>query len=164
MSGQFTELYDQHVDAVYGYLAYRLGSRTEAESLTRLTFERAAREWNEASAGPPSDRVWLLSIARRLTRARHIPAVPGADDLGISPGLARALARLDRGPRSVIALRFGADLRGGDIAGILDLSPDQVRHLLSQGIRRLRSELEREPGRESAERDPGRRDQQQEGP
>jgi RNA polymerase sigma-70 factor (ECF subfamily) len=164
MSGRFTELYDRHVDAVYGYLAYRLGSRAEAESLTQLTFERAAREWNQPSAERPNDRVWLLDIARRLTKAREAPAASEADDLGVSLGLARALARLDRGPRSVIALRFGADLRGADIARVLDLNSARVRHLLSQGIRRLRSELEREPGRDSAERDPGRRDQEQEGP
>jgi DNA-directed RNA polymerase specialized sigma24 family protein len=45
-SPDFAELYDEHVYAVYGFVAYRVRSREEAEDLTQLTFERAVRAWS----------------------------------------------------------------------------------------------------------------------
>jgi DNA-directed RNA polymerase specialized sigma24 family protein len=156
MNERLNELYEAHVSDVYGYLAYRLGSRAEAEHLTRLTFERAS---HEPESSDPA-RIWLLKIARQLTRGRS--ADPWSDDLGLEPELARALAGLDRGPRSVIALRFGAGLRGPEIAGVLGVSQAEVRRLLSQGIRRVRSELAR--AKSAAESNPGRGDQEQQRP
>jgi hypothetical protein len=43
----------------------------------------------------------------------------------------------------VLALRFGARLKGPEIANVLDLSGNGVRRLLSRGLRSLRTELER---------------------
>lgn len=158
MNERLNELYEAHVSDVYGYLAYRLGSRAEAEHLTRLTFERAL---HEPESSDPA-RIWLLKIARQLTRSRERSADTSSDDLGLEPELARALAGLDRGPRSVIALRFGAGLRGPEIAGVLGVSQAEVRRLLSQGIRRVRSELAR--AESAAESNPGRGDQEQQRP
>ncbi len=41
----FAGLYDEQVYSVYGFLAYRVRTREEAEDLTQLTFERAVRAW-----------------------------------------------------------------------------------------------------------------------
>ena len=169
MTEDLADLYDQHVSGVYGYLAYRLGSRAEAERLTEATFNRVLKGTEAPSPGDTQTRVWLLRIAREVGHRQRRPAPTEAEDLGISPALARALDRLERHERSVLALFFGADLPGREIAAVMELEPTRVRRLLSQGIRRLRTELDREEGRSpapearsAAERRPDRgQDQQQ---
>jgi hypothetical protein len=42
----------------------------------------------------------------------------------------------------VVALRFGGDLRGPEIAEMLDLKLATVQQILSRSLRKLRSELE----------------------
>ena len=75
-------------------------------------------------------------------------SVAGAEEgpeqkLGIDPELASALERLSRRERSVVALRFGAELSTREIAEILDLSVANVQQILSRALRQLRTLLER---------------------
>jgi RNA polymerase sigma factor (sigma-70 family) len=162
----FATAYDAHVWHVYGYLAYRLRSRDDAEDLTQLTFERALKAWDRFDASRASLGTWLLAIARnvlvdhyRRDRShRHEPLggeeateaalgyrEPAQDGLGISPELAAGLERLSRREREVIALRFGGDLTGPEIADLTGLSLANVQQLLSRSLRRLRAELEAAP-------------------
>src|SRR5918994_5451321 len=62
----FARAYDEHVWQVYGYLAYRLRSRHDAEDLTQLTFERALTAWDRFDANRASVRTWLMAIAGNL--------------------------------------------------------------------------------------------------
>ncbi len=43
MGGDFGKVYDDEVWSVYGFFAYRVRSRDDAEDLTQRTFERALR-------------------------------------------------------------------------------------------------------------------------
>ena len=45
MARDFAEVYDEHIWDVYGYVAYRLSSREEAEDVTQMAFERALKAW-----------------------------------------------------------------------------------------------------------------------
>jgi RNA polymerase sigma factor (sigma-70 family) len=62
----FDEIYEEHVWRVYGFIAYRVRSREDAEDLTSQTFERALRAWHryDARLAPPGP--WLITIARNL--------------------------------------------------------------------------------------------------
>src|SRR4051812_44375538 len=62
----FAESYEDHVWRVYGYLAYRLHSRSEAEDLTQETFERALKAWGRYDQRKASVATWLLAIARNI--------------------------------------------------------------------------------------------------
>ena len=166
MAPDFLEAYNDHVWHVYGYLAYRVHTREEAEDLTQLTFERALRAWERYDPSRASLLTWLLAIARNALidhRRRQgsrsqaaltwgevaeadLPSEPGPEQaLGLSPDLAAALKRLGRRERSVLALRFGGDLKTAEIAEMLNLSVANVQQILSRTLRRLRRELEREP-------------------
>ena len=162
----FAQLYDDEVWNVYGFFGYRVGSREEAEDLTQLTFERALRAWDRFDPGRASARTWLLAIAHNLLvdhyrgdrSARREPLPEGEPGeatlgqledpseaaLGISPELENALAGLTDRERELIALRFGGDLAGPEIAGVTGLSVDNVHQILSRSLRRLRAELESE--------------------
>jgi RNA polymerase sigma factor (sigma-70 family) len=155
---EFVDVYDAHIWDVYGYLAYRVDSREEAEDLTQGTFERAMRAWGRFDAGKAAPRTWLLSIAhnllidhyRRDRTARHEPVEDHLGhhelraeepDIGLSPELAGALQELGDRDRELVALRFGADLTGPEIAELTGLSLSNVQQILSRSLRKLRARL-----------------------
>ena len=164
----FEQAYEDNAERVYGFFAYRLGSRMDAEDLTQLTFERALAAWDRYDPSRAAVPTWLLAIARnalidhlRRDRVhgpaldsddelaeRKMPTVPGPEEteLGLSPDLASALARLRNRDREVLALRFGADLRTAEIAELLELSVANVQQILSRTLRRLRVELDARSG------------------
>jgi RNA polymerase sigma factor (sigma-70 family) len=172
----FAPLYEEHVWHVYGFFGYRLGSREDAEDLTQLTFERALKAWDRFDDRRASASTWLMAIARNLlvdhyrrgSSARDEPIEtedvgesalaiepPQERGLGISPELETALSRLSQRERELIALRFGADLNGPEIADLTGLSLSNVQQILSRSLRRLRAELDaakpdrkRQPARE----------------
>ena len=155
----FAEVYDRHVRDVYGFIAYRLGQRDDAEDLTQLTFERALRAWGRFDPDRAQPSTWLLAIARNVLidhwradrSARHerldpdapgLPNEPGiAADLGLEPELERALRALSERDRELLALRFGADLSGQQIAEIGEMSLAAVQQSLSRSLRRLREAM-----------------------
>jgi RNA polymerase sigma-70 factor (ECF subfamily) len=173
----FATVYDEHVWQVYGFFAYRLRDRSEAEDLTQLTFERALNAWGRYDATQATVGTWLMTIARNLlidhfradrsarnepldaiaTEHRALPATPLPPDLGLEPDLERALATLSDRERELIALRFGGDLTGPEIAELTDLSLANVQQILSRSLRRMRVELDRRAA--AAEpRDPAERE------
>lgn len=160
----FDEIYEEHVWRVYGFIAYRVRSREDAEDLTSLTFERALKAWHryDERRAPPGP--WLITIARNLvtdhfratpTRGAHAPmhemtdaALPSTagpeHDLGIAPELASALSRLSDREREIVALRFGGDLTGQQIADLMDMTLANTQQILSRTLRALRTDLEGE--------------------
>jgi RNA polymerase sigma factor (sigma-70 family) len=160
MSRDFAEVYDEQVWSVYGYFAYRVGRRADAEDLTQQTFERALRAWSRFDPARGTAGAWLLAIARNLLVDHYrADAAKGAEpldevgekrlgsvtpdpDLGIDPALAEALASLGAREREVVALRFGGDMTGREIAAALNLSLANVQQILSRALRRLRTALE----------------------
>ncbi|HEX5927930.1 MAG TPA: sigma-70 family RNA polymerase sigma factor [Solirubrobacterales bacterium] len=165
MTGDFADAYDEQVWNVFGFFAYRVASRSDAEDLTQQTFERALRAWSRYDPERAPLGVWLISIARNLLVDHYrrngaapprqsLDAVPEeqlgsempAANLGIDPDLAQALATLSPRDREVVALRFGADLSGPEIAAATELSLANVQQILSRSLRKLRAELEQPAG------------------
>ena len=154
----FARVYDDHVWRVYAFIAYRLRDRDVAEDLTQATFERALRAWSRFDPGRASELTWLLAIARNLLIDHHrrdrssllhpidervAPEVCGPEErFTSSPALIDALAKLGEREREVLALRFGGDLTGPEIAAMMDLSLANVQQILSRSLRKLRGMLE----------------------
>lgn len=157
----FEQAYDDHLGRVYGFFAYRVGSRHDAEDLTQQTFERALRAWDRFDPNRAALGTWLIAIARNLLidhlRASagephkvaiedvdpgRLPAYDGAvAGLGIAPELAEALAELPDRDREILALRYGADLTGPEVAELTGLSLANVQQIASRSLRRLRAAL-----------------------
>jgi RNA polymerase sigma-70 factor (ECF subfamily) len=162
----FAQVYDDEVWSVYGFFGYRVRSREEAEDLTQLTFERALRSWGRFDPDRASPRTWLLAIARNLlidhyrsdrsSRQDSLAELEGAESvlgnaadptesvLGVSPELEAALATLPDRQREILALRFGGDLTGPEIAELTGLSLANVQQILSRSLRQLRANLDAE--------------------
>ena len=166
----FARVYDEHVWRVYGFVAYRLRDRDVAEDVTQATFERALRAWRRFDPRRASESTWLLAIARNLLIDHHrrdrsallepidervAPAVSGPEErFAGTPGLVAALEQLGERDREVVALRFGGDLNGPEIAALMDLSLANVQQILSRSLRKLRGMLEEADGSEPAVRQP----------
>lgn len=158
---RFARVYEEQIWAVYGFLAYRVSDRATAEDLTQATFERALRAWPRFDPQRASEKTWLLAIARNLlidhARAdRHVlmdtidelalATVPGPEArAGGSPELLAALEALAPRDREIIALRFGGDLTGREIAELLGLSIANVQQIISRTLRKLRDSLDGSP-------------------
>jgi RNA polymerase sigma factor (sigma-70 family) len=152
-------LYEGHVWGVYGFFGYRVSSRADAEDLTQLTFERALGAWGRFDPERASARTWLMSIAnnllidhyRRDRSGSHEPVedhlsrrelITEDEDPGLSPEIAEALEQLGERERELIALRFGGELTGPEIADLTGLSLANVQQILSRSLRKVRAELE----------------------
>ena len=160
------DIYEEHVWHVYGFFGYHRLSRQDAEDLTQATFERATRAYSRYDPARAGVKTWLMAIAhnllidhhRRERSRRHVSIDAGLDEalLGSTPGpegrfelspqLACALATLSEREREVIALRFGDELSGPEIAALLDLSLANVQQIASRALRKLRARLEAEAG------------------
>src|SRR5512143_625171 len=136
----FAEAYDEHIWHVYGFFAYRLASRQDAEDLTQATFERALRAWPRYAPRKAAPGTWLIAIARNLlidhhradrsgghvelTEAHEPGGLDAGHDLGLAPEMEAALRSLSPREREVVALRFGADLTGPQIADLTGTKVD----------------------------------------
>jgi RNA polymerase sigma factor (sigma-70 family) len=159
----FTSAYDGNVARVYGFFAYVVHTRVDAEDLTQQTFERAMRAWERYDSTRASTSTWLLAIARNLlidhlrtaaTARTEALDVAGLEELaapadrhslGLEPDLERALAQLGSRERELIAFRFGGDLTGAEIASLTGLSTANVQQILSRALRRMRASMDRVP-------------------
>lgn len=160
MRTDFATVYEEELRNVYAFFAYRMGSVPEAEDLTQRTFERALRAWQRFDPNRASARTWLLAIGRNLLIDHYRACASGPlqsldeideerlgsdygnPNLGIDPALADALATLSPRVREVLALRFGAELTGPEIAELTGLQLSNVQQILSRSLRRLRQLLD----------------------
>lgn len=162
MALDFATVYDEHVGQVYGFLAYRLADKASVEDLTQVVFERALRAWPRYDPRRASPGTWLIAIARNVLidhyRSRRSNQVEplDLDETGArmphvdapelpaepAPELHAALWTLSERDREILALRFGADLSGPEIAELTELSLGNVQQILSRSLRKLRDELE----------------------
>ena len=158
----FTAIYDTHVWQVYAFFAYRVHDRSDAEDLTQLTFERALKAWGRYEESRASVATWLIAIARNILidhfradrtdrtqplgelESDHAALRVDAErpNLGLDPALAHALETLSDRERELVALRFGGDLTGPEIAEMTGLTLANVQQILSRSLRRMRAQME----------------------
>ena len=157
----FSAVYTEHVDAIYGFLARRVGAQL-AEELTAQTFVEALARHDryDPERGPIGP--WLFGIAANLLRrhyrqeeralraiaayAGRVPVVGEDDEERVEsrvvaderwPDVATALLGMAPGERDVLLLYAWADLPYSAIAGVLDVPVGTVRSRLSRARGRL---------------------------
>jgi DNA-directed RNA polymerase specialized sigma24 family protein len=156
LSCSLTPQHEAQVRRVYSYFVFRLRQPEEAERLTRLTFERASQPAQPGHEEETEPDQRLFAAAREVIatqpRRRGASRVASPADQegdgarGLSSQLAIAIGRLHGRERDALALRFGAELGIGEIAELLDRTPQEVKQRISRGVRGL-SELGVLPGK-----------------
>ena len=152
----FSQAAEEHLDDVYGYLAWFTGDRGVAEDLTGATFERALRLWHRFDPARGSAQTWLCQVARtvaldhfrsekRRVRRDQLAATPERIDErfaeGLSADLESALQALTAGEREVVALRVVLDLDAGTTGRILGISPTNCTTRLNRALKKLEEAL-----------------------
>ena len=85
-----------------------------------------------------------LALADVVALALALVDATTEPDLGLEPDLERALSSLGGREREIIALRFGGDLTGPEIAETTGLSLANVQQILSRSLRRMRAVIDEE--------------------
>jgi RNA polymerase sigma-70 factor (ECF subfamily) len=155
----FEQLYAEHAQALFGFLAYRTGDRALAEDVLGEAFERALRGRKGYDASKASAKTWLYTIALNCLRDRWRRAeaegraverfAAGADGPGDNElervedreALARAMSGLSDEEREAIALRYGGELTAPEIAKLLGEKLTTVEGRVYRALRKLRDQL-----------------------
>jgi len=156
----FAQLYEEHFDKIYRYVALRIGDRAEAEDITQQVFLKALRSISSFRWKGTPFSAWLFRIAhnqmvdhlRKKTKQATVPidesAISSSNDpqllieqkLNIEQ-LISATKRLTEAQREVISLRFAGELPITQVAKIMGKSEGAVKALQHSAIVALRKVL-----------------------
>jgi RNA polymerase sigma-70 factor, ECF subfamily len=159
----FTQLYEQHLDAVFNYCRFRIQDRQMPEDLTAETFEQAWRDRHRYNPERASFTTWLFAIARhrivdkqRELGQKTLIALDGQlkDELPLpeeqvaeQARLAKRASRVQQLPeehQELVALKFGAGLTNRRMAELLGKGESAVGSALYRIMQRLRQQWEEE--------------------
>jgi RNA polymerase sigma-70 factor (ECF subfamily) len=153
----FAQLYEEHFDKIYRYLALRVGNEMEAEDMTQQVFLNALQSISSFRWKGVPFSAWLFRIAHNqavdhLRKKKKRASVPLDESLtagGDSPHatterkmdieqLLEATRRLTEAQREVISLRFSSELSIAQVARIMGKSEGAVKALQHSAIVALR--------------------------
>ena len=156
----FAQLYEEHFDRIYRYVALRIGDRIEAEDMTQQVFLKALKSISSFKWKGVPFAAWLFRIAHNqvvdyLRKKKKQPAALFDESLVISDSnpqlmaehsldieqLLSATKRLTEAQREVISLRFTGGLPIAQVAKIMSKSQGAVKALQHSAIVALRKAL-----------------------
>jgi RNA polymerase sigma factor (sigma-70 family) len=128
----FERLYEEHAQALYGFLRYRTGNSTLTEELLADTFERALRARRRFDPRKGKAKTWLYAIALNCL----------SDHARRQASEGRALERVGTLERVAAGPGQGADGGYEEIDELADRELDDVadRDLLSRSLAALSGE------------------------
>lgn len=160
----FQLLYEHYFPRVYGYVAYRIPRREDAEDVVSEVFLKMSRALHQFDyRGEGAFAAWLFRIAynevQSFYRQQRQPAPLGLDeaaplhDAAESPdtillqqekaqGLRQMVRALSPRREAVVTLKFFAGLRNREIASVLKLDERSVASHLSRALQDLARMLE----------------------
>jgi len=159
----FAELYEEHFDRIYRYVALRIGDKTEAEDMTQQVFLKALQSISSFEWQGIPFAAWLFRIAhnqvvdylRKKNKQTAIlldeslvsnvssdsnPQLMVERSLDIEQ-LLLATKRLTEAQREVISLRFASELSITQVAKTMGKSQVAVKALQHSAIIALRKIL-----------------------
>jgi RNA polymerase sigma-70 factor (ECF subfamily) len=160
----FRKLYRLYIGRVYGYVAYRVKSRQDAEDITAEVFMKVVTQLARFEyRGYGSFAAWVFRIAnnevvqffrRQRSMTVSLDDLPDIRSSQLTPDEAlllqeqftRLAALIDTLPprrQEVITLRFYGNLRNREIAEVLHLDEHTVASHLSRALADLRRQLEK---------------------
>lgn len=159
----FAQLYREHVQAIFRYIAYRVQDHQQAEDLTGDVFTRALEGLPKYQDRGKPFLAWLYRIAHarvvdfyRKRDRRPNESDISAEPLSVTPdmdeGLVRsqaasalrdAIADLTDDQQQVIILRFIEGHRTDTVAALMGKKPNAIKALQHRALRSLAGRLER---------------------
>ena len=156
----FAQLYEEHFDRIYRYVALRIGDKMEAEDMTQQVFLSALQSISSFKWKGVPFAAWLYRIAHNqvvdyLRKQNKQAAIPFDESLASSDSnpqlmaehnldierLLLATRQLTEAQREVISLRFASELPIAQVAKIMGKSQGAVKALQHSAIVALRKVL-----------------------
>lgn len=147
-SPTFDERFDALADLAYRVAHRLIGDRGEAEHVAQESLARAFVRWDRIA---DYDEAWITRVSTNLAiahwRRNRIDPRPapdeaaGIDHLAERVDLARALRRLPKRQREVLALRYLADLTEVQTAERMGCSVGTVKQHANRALRAMRDAL-----------------------
>lgn len=156
-----THLYEMHVDAIFEYMSYRVGSRNIAEDLTSDVFLRMVRGLAQYKDHGLPFRAWLFRIAANLIIDHYRTHKKGPDaplldnqpttDTDPLDRVAKhedqlrmrlAMKGLSEDYQNLLVLRFVENLPYAEIAQILNKSAEALRSMQYRALKALAEQFE----------------------
>lgn len=154
----WSDIFDRHWNAVFGFVRYRLRGAAEAEDIASQVFEVAYTRADRFDYRGVPIEAWLIGIARNLVRD-HIKklgrrgfeeelveavAPPDADGIAaleLRQDLSRAMHALTEDQQTVLSLRFLLDKPVADTAKLMNRSEDAVKNLQRRALAAMQRAL-----------------------
>lgn len=166
-SASFGTLYERYFDKVYSYLAFKLGSPSDAEDVAEQVFLKALESLGGYKWTGVPFQAWLFRIAHNmlvdaLRRRTRRPSEPlehasyvsderrAADpeamlaDKVTREGLLVAIERLTELQKQVISLKFAGGLSNAEVARLMGKSEGAVKALQHAALGSLQRILTKE--------------------
>ncbi len=155
----FAQLYEEHYDRIYRYVALRIGDKVEAEDMTQQVFLNAFQSISSFNWKGIPFSAWLFRIAHNQVvdyfRKNKKQAAPLDESLISSDSnpqlmvehsldieqLRLATRRLTEAQREVVSLRFAGGLSIAEVAKTMGKSQGAVKALQHSAIVALRKIL-----------------------
>ncbi|HEX78804.1 MAG TPA: sigma-70 family RNA polymerase sigma factor [Dehalococcoidia bacterium] len=153
----FAQLYEQHFDKIYRYIALKIGNRADAEDMTQQVFLKSLKSISSYRWRDIPFSAWLFRIAhnqvvdylRKKTRQHttslnNVLAISdsspqqSAEDRIVAEQLVSASRKLTPAQQEVISLRFASELPIAQVAKIMGKSPGAIKALQHSAIESLR--------------------------
>lgn len=154
----FEDIFDKYFDKVYKFINMKTLNHMDAEDIALLVFEKVHANLDTYSSSKSSFETWLFSIVRNeiasFYRKKQIQTV-SMDATGplvdtdqspekivemtdINSDLKLALAKLSDKERTIIAYKYGADMKNTDIGDLLGISSANVGVVLFRALKKLK--------------------------
>ncbi len=160
----FAAIHDQHRQAIYTYIYYRVGDRDKADELTADVFVRMVEKIDKFHYRGKPILAWLYTIARNLVADYHRNQGGAPDEESLDENLTTgqgnpaatvernllaeclhlALRYLTEVQRQVIIGKFLEGRTNEEMAGILDKTSGAIKSLQHRALAALRRAIEKE--------------------
>lgn len=157
-SSAMAEIYEANVEAVYRFIAFKVGDRQEAEDLTHDVFLKVVESIGSFHWRDITLRAWIFRIAHNLVvdtlrRRSRRPTValddemplPAPDDPAAEAELKVsmeqvmvAMSQLTEAQRQAVTLRFSAEMSIEEVAQVMKKKPGAIKALQHSGLASLR--------------------------
>ena len=157
----FSQIYNKYYLKIYKYTLYRVADQYVAEDLVSEIFVKVLDKYNTYNPTKGKFSTWVFAIANntiinyyktinrnKVVNWEQVDSQYRLEDLIIEQELKeillKAILRLDERQRSIIALKFGANMKNREIAKMLDLTESNVGTILYRALKHLRDNLKKQ--------------------
>ncbi|SHH44719.1 RNA polymerase sigma-70 factor, ECF subfamily [Anaerosphaera aminiphila DSM 21120] len=159
----FISVYDEYYTKVYRYVSYRIDNKSDIEDLTSQVFLKIYSKINNYNFKKGTLPQWIFTIAgntiRDYYRKNSIRKFLSFDSLGSEiedsfsieenaqqteeyNHLKKIVKGLSKKERTLISLKYGADLSYDDIAKIMNITSNNVGVMLHRTLNKIKENME----------------------